>query len=138
MKESCLRLRHIPVLLSISSMCLSGCAYRLLAPNPPSRQTIRLLTSTPQDYSLRVESGNNAGAQAVGSDGRVTLTVPSLPRGCDVYLFNAIKVRSAESALDHKAIQIVRGPDIVKKLSLNDVAKLPQDSEGYRLLRIPN
>jgi hypothetical protein len=58
-----------------------------------------------------------------------------LPRGCDVYFFN-IKVGGAESPFDQKVIQVVQGVDIVKKLSLNDLTKLPIDSEGYRLLRI--
>jgi hypothetical protein len=56
-------------------------------------------------------------------------------RSCNVYFFN-IKVRGAESSFDHKVIQVVQGVDIVKKLSLNDLTKLPIDSEGYRLLRI--
>jgi hypothetical protein len=52
-----------------------------------------------------------------------------------VYFFN-IKVGGPESPFDQKVIQVVRGVDIVKKLSLNDLTKLPIDSEGYRLLRI--
>ena len=123
------------LLATTCSILLTGCiSFALLARNTPSQQAIRLLATAPENYSIRVDSGTSS-TQAVGTDGRVTVSVPSLPRGCDVYFFN-IKVGGAESPFDQKVIQVVQGADIVKKLSLNDLTKLPIDSEGYRLLRI--
>ena len=95
---------------------------------------IRLLATSPENYAIRVDGGT-MGAQAIGTDGRVTLDVPSLSRGCDVYFF-FLKVSSAESAFDHKAIRVYKGIDIINSMSLNDLAKLPNDSDGYRLLRV--
>ena len=128
-------MKKLLLLATTCSILLTGCiSFALLARNTPSQQAIRLLATAPENYSIRVDSGTSS-EQAVGRDGRVTVNVPSLPRGCDVYFFN-IKVGGAERPLDQKVIQVVRGVDIVKKLSLNDLTKLPIDSEGYRLLRI--
>ena len=71
----------------------------------------------------------------VPADGRVTIEVPPLERGCAWYLFGFIKVKD-HSPYDVKAIHVTKGQKVLSKLSLNQVAKLPVDDAGYQLIKI--
>jgi len=88
----------------------------------------------PQQYLVRVALEQPAD-YPVSTDGRVTFTVPSFRHGCDMYLFGMIKVRdgSAESV---RIIELRRGDQAVRKLSLAQIAQLPRDEEGYSVFRI--
>ena len=69
------------------------------------------------------------------ADGRVVVNVPALERGSATYLFGLVKVKES-SPYDVPAIHIRRGEHTIRKLSINDLAKLPVDEQGYRLVRI--
>jgi hypothetical protein len=71
----------------------------------------------------------------VGADGRVVVDVPRLERQHATYLFGVAKV-SESSAYDIPAIDLKKGGRTVRKLSLNDLKKLPADSEGYSLVKL--
>lgn len=67
----------------------------------------------------------------VATDGRVTIDVPQLPRGCAVRLFGVIKVSDSRSE-DVRAIHLLKDGTVVRKFSLTQLCQLPVDSEGYR------
>ena len=125
-------------LCQVGLMALSGCAYRLQVTNKPLQQRLRLAVQSPEYYQVRVAASGNSGAREVSSDGRVTIDIPSLPRGCDVYLFGWIRIAKAESAFDHKVVHIVHASHVVRRLSLNEMEKLEADSEGYRVVKVSN
>jgi hypothetical protein len=70
----------------------------------------------------------------IPADGRLVLDVPRLERGCATYLFDKIKVKDS-SPYDVPAIVLKRAGRTVKRFSLNDIAKLPLDAEGYHLIK---
>lgn len=111
---------------------LSGCVTALRPANQPSQQKLRVEASTPQEYMIRVAEKTD---YTVPADGRVIVDVPHLERGCAMYLFGAVKVKD-HSPYDVPAIHIKRGNHTIRKLSLNDLAKLPVDDEGYRLVKL--
>jgi hypothetical protein len=95
-------------------MLLSGCVY-----NMPSTEKIKVVAESGSQYAIRIE---NHGDTAVPPDGRVELAVPSLPRGCSVYLFGLIKIR--ESSPEYlPAIHVLRDGKVVRKLSLHKLHK---------------
>lgn len=69
----------------------------------------------------------------MAADGRVVFDVPRLPRGCDVYLFGVIKT-SDGSPECNPAIHVLRGDKVLLRLSLQQLAQLPLDAEGYHIL----
>jgi len=71
----------------------------------------------------------------VPADGRVIVDVPRLERGCATYLFGVLKVKDS-SPYDVPAIHLKKHEHAVRRLSLHDLAKLPLDEEGYRLLKV--
>ena len=77
--------------MSVAALLLSGCAYRLPPPVPPSQDRVRIVATDPQQYVLRVETETTAVIQ-VPADDRVTIGVPWHRKSCSVYLFNQIKV----------------------------------------------
>ena len=72
----------------------------------------------------------------VASDGRVTVDVPSLPRSCDVYLFDRIRISRRVKPLTTKSIRLINGGNIEVELSLAAIAKLPSDNSGYHILKL--
>ena len=60
--------------------------------------------------------------------------VPSLPRGCKSYLIG-VKIADAD-AHNVRAIRLERNGRLIRKLSLNDLAKLKVDADGYHILKV--
>ena len=120
---------HLGVLLT-SCVLLSGCINVLHPYNNPSQEKLHLQSSLPQQYTILVADKTE---YPVGADGRVTVDVPRLERGCATYFFGVLKVRDT-SCYDVPAIHVTKGNRILRKLSLNDLAKLPVDDGGYRLV----
>ena len=129
-----LRLLSLASSLSGVTLALAGCAYRLPAPNAPSQPRLRVLAKSPERYLVRVQTADPT-EHLVATDGRVIVDVPTLPRWCSVHLFG-IKVRNGAYPHRTKAIHVVSGDKTARRLSLNDISRLPVDSEGYRLLRL--
>ena len=126
-----LRLVDVAAVL-VLCVVVSGCVYALRPYNQPSREKLRLLSITPSRYHVRVDGKVD---YPVALDGRVDLDVPRLQRGCAVYLFDVIKLRDG-SPYNSPVVCVKRGNRVIRKLSLNELAKLPVDHEGYHLLRI--
>jgi len=77
----------------------------------------------------------NPAKYEVPSSGRLLVTIPSY-HTCGIYLFNVVKVRSENAPFREWGISIIRSGKMVRKLSLQDIADLPTDNDGYHLLRI--
>jgi hypothetical protein len=114
-----------------------GCTTSLRPYNLPSEHSLKILNQTPQNYFVRVEDklSDTKNDYVVGTDGVVQFHVPRLPRGCDIYLFSLIKIDENRPE-DVQAIQLIRDGRVVKKLSLNEVSRLPRNSDGVAQLQI--
>jgi hypothetical protein len=113
---------------------LSGCAYRLPVLNVPSQERLMIIAKSPERYVVRIKASVSADFP-VASDGRVTIHVPPLPRACSIYLFDLIKISEGIEPSKTKSIQLIDGADIVAKLSLTEIAKLPPDVSGYHIVQ---
>ena len=125
------RLLLFTSLLAVSTLTC-GCVYALRPSNQPYLEKLRVQALTPQQYSIRVAEKVD---YPVPSDGRVIVQIPVLDHGCATYLFGVIKVKDS-SPKDVRAIKLERDDHVIKKLSLNDLGKLPIDDEGYRLVKV--
>jgi hypothetical protein len=122
--------RILVTLFVLPLVIVTGCALALRPYNAPSTQKLSLQTQKPTEYAIRVA---DAESFPVPGDGRVSFEVPSLQRGCDAYLFGALKVRDG-SPENIRAIHVIKSGKVVRKLSLAEVGKLPVDAEGYHVL----
>ncbi|HEY1172608.1 MAG TPA: hypothetical protein VGH19_14655 [Verrucomicrobiae bacterium] len=126
-------MRMIPLISALQPLLLlTGCAYALRTGNPPSHQKLSLHTTSPTNYLVRVADTNDF---PVAADGRVTIDVPTLPRGCDTYALGFIKI-SDGSPERIRAIHILKDGKIVRKLSLEKLKQLPVDTEQYHILNL--
>ncbi|MEO7299851.1 MAG: hypothetical protein ABI042_14890 [Verrucomicrobiota bacterium] len=132
-----LRFQRAAYLLALSIIFLfCGCVNSLHPYNTPSDQTLKIVSPTPQQYVLKVNDALNGLSKhyEVGSDGIVNFHVPSLPRGCAVRFLDVIKI--ADHRLeDVQAIELVKDGKSVRKLSLDDIAKLELDPNGIPRLK---
>jgi hypothetical protein len=127
-------MRQSGFVASILVLCatLMGCVHADLPYNEPSQQKPRLDSPTPQAYTVQVADKAEA---PVGTDGRVNVDVPRIGRGHKTYLFGVAKVNE-RFAEDIPAISVKRNGRTVRKLSLNELERLPPDSEGYRFVKV--
>jgi hypothetical protein len=132
-----LRNSAITILLLGLVLTLTGCAYRLPAFAPPSQELVRIVASTPEKYTVQVNTGtvNN---YDVPHDGRIKVGIPPYRPSCGVYLFNAVKVGGYGDPLKNWTVSVNRNGKTLRKLSLQATKKLPTDDAGYRMVRISN
>lgn len=119
----------------LASAVLSSCAYRLPVSNVPSQQRLMIVARSPERYVVRVQASDVA-EFPVATDGRVTVDVPRLPRSCDVYLFDRIRISRGVKPLTAKSLHVIDSGNIAAKLSLAEIAKLPSDASGYHILKL--
>ena len=118
--------------LIVGMLLLSaGCAYRLQVAMVPFQQRLRIVAPAPQQYTVRVESKD----YSVSEEGRVEVKV-GMHRGCSVYLFNRIPIRRVPDPTKEKIISIMNGTAPIQTLSLQDISRLPHDSEGVPQIAI--
>ena len=122
----------LPLAICLLAGCLAlcGCVHVLRPYNRLSEQKVRVQSPNPQQYSVKVA---DEAAVPIPADGRITIQVPRLERGCAVRIFG-VQIKDY-SAYDLPAIRLNRGKRTVRRLSLNDLSKLPVDEQGYRLLK---
>jgi hypothetical protein len=119
--------------LLVGLSCLGACALALLPYNSPSQQRIVVVAPSPQRYSVRVDVEGSSVIQ-VPATGRVLVDIPVLPRACSRYFLG---IKMSEGAPDRrKVIQLLRENRIVRKLSLDDVSRLPTDASGWREVKL--
>jgi hypothetical protein len=117
---------------AILILAVSGCAYRLQAPSPPSTHALRLIANSPEDYSIHVQ-GN---VYPVAGDGTVAFKYPAFRRGCNVYLFDLVPIKSGEDPLKTKTISLTKNGRVLQTFSLSTITKLPEDSSGRHVLSL--
>lgn len=117
---------------SLLAGCLTGCVYALRPSNPTTPQTLQIEAPKPERYAIRVD---DAQPHQVASDGNVSFEVPPLQSGCAVYLCGLVKVADQRSE-DVRAIQVFEGGQVVRRLSLNQISKLPIGPEGSHILKL--
>ena len=65
----------------------------------------------------------------------MAFTVPPFRRGCTTYLFDVIKLSDLRP--EHtRVVEVRREQRVVRKLSLSQIAKLPEDAGGYRIVKV--
>jgi hypothetical protein len=125
----CLGFIGCSLLLAVSA---TGCVYALRPSNPTTRQTLQIQAPKPERYAVRVA---DARVQQVPPSGRVSFEVPPLQSGCAVYLCGLVKVADHQ-AEDVRAIQVLEDGQVVRRLSLNQISKLPSGPEGSSVLKL--
>src|SRR5277367_3288679 len=110
------------VILLCCSALLSGCLIADGPSNKPSQEQLRIQSTTTQEFTVIVADKIT---YPVLADGRVTIDIPPLGRGTARYLLG-VKV-SDSSCDDLPAIQIRNHNGTIRKLSLNQLHKLPLD-----------
>ncbi len=133
----------------VLSFALEGCMYRILW-HDASREKIRVVGNAPElhvvhvdtSYSVRHRSGiqqfDRVTDYQVPADGRVVVGIPAYRPNCDVYLFNWIKLWGGDGPEESWAISVTSGGRTVRRFPVKHVKKLRTDSDGYRLLKLPD
>jgi len=111
-----------------------GCSYALPFPNPPSQERVRVFAVSPERYTLRLTSSRSQDFP-VPPDGRVTLEVPAFRRGCTVH-FLGVKTSDGYDPLKQWTLTVNTAGKTTGGLTLRQVAKLPTDADGFRLLKL--
>ena len=126
--------RALPFLMLLPlAYFASGCVYALHVASRPTAVKLGIHALRPEVYLVRV-AAKEAAEYPIPSDGRVQFVVPSLQNGCDVYLFGVVRKRDA-SPEQVPVIELRHGERLIRRLSLKQVAKLPQDDAGYSIVR---
>ena len=112
----------------------SGCVTALHEASKPAEIKLHVLTGQPQRLTVRVALEPPVD-YPVASDGRVAFTVPRFSHGFDVYVFGFIKTRDG-SAECVRVVEVRRGDRVLRKFSLSQIARLPIDEAGYRIVKI--
>jgi hypothetical protein len=126
--------RRFPLIaIVLVELLLSGCVYALHVSSDPTDVRLKIQAPQPQDYTARVAL-EDLPDNPVAPDGTVSFTVPRFSHGCDVYVFGILKTRDG-SAENVRVVELRRSGQVVRKLSLAQIAKLPVDTAGYRTIK---
>jgi hypothetical protein len=123
---------RVVIAICMLPLVITGCVHALHGYNPPSRQSLQVQARAPERYTVRVDE---AQSYPVPSDGLVSFDVPSLSRGCAVYLFGLVKIADHRSE-DVAAIEVISDGRVVRQLSLSQISKLPTNSESAHVLTL--
>lgn len=110
----------------------TGCVYRRIPPPPPYTYRLKLVTPSPERYSISLVDRQ----LLLDSNGAANFVYSAGAFGCSVYLFDKIPVRYARNTSKVKVISVQSSGEVVRRLSIADLWKLPQDQNGNRLLRV--
>ncbi len=115
----------------------SGCTTVSGPSRCPPPQALHLVASAAGTYAIRVVHLTHKYFDTpVGADGRVQFDVPVYVPHRTKYLFGAIKVHSDTPIEQRKIILVMKDGNPVRNLSAADIAKLPADPYGYRVLKL--
>src|SRR5262249_19525687 len=121
--------------MGIWLLLLTSCAYRLPTFTPPSEDLVRIITTMPEQFTLRVNT-EHVHDYSVPHDGRVKVVIPAYRRACGVYLFDVVKVGGYGDPLKTWRVSIIRNGKTMCSLSLRAVRELATDDAGYRLISV--
>jgi hypothetical protein len=112
----------------------SGCIYSLPPVSPPGEFRLRLVAPAPERYAFHVEFRESK-EYRVPADGRLTIDTPAFRRGCAVSLFGVIPLSHGHDPMSENNIQLSIAGKPVRRFSFHQLANLPKDPEGYRVLK---
>ncbi len=128
-------IRHLSFLKLLLVTLLTGCAYSLQPFSLRTEVRLQLQAARFEGYAIRVTATEPPSDYPFTPDGRVTFTVPPFRRGCTKYLFGVIKIADATPA-NTGIVELCRRQRVVHNLSLSQIAKLPEDAGGYRIVKV--
>ena len=113
-----------------------SCGYGLRTYNPSSTQKLKIVARDPDHFCLRIVMDEERMKDyQTDKDGKVVFEFPTLPRFCDVYLLDLVKIKDADP-YKRKVIQIIKQGSVVKVLSFSQLTSLDKDGDGYFILKI--
>lgn len=120
--------------LLVLPFLVSGCAIAKRVGSPSTEVALRVRTAQPQHYLVRV-AGQQSADYPVAADGLVKFTVPAFAGGCDMYLFDVIKIQDG-SAEKLRVVEVRHEGRVIRRLSLSQIANLMRDEAGYSIVRV--
>lgn len=117
----------------VATVAAAGCSLGLPAYNAPFSEKILVVAPSPDSYSVRIDGSDQADL-VVPADGRLVIDFPVLPRECSTYFLGVkVKDRSVEA---RRLIHFIRGSEVVKKLSVQELRRGAVDASGFHLVRL--
>jgi hypothetical protein len=117
-----------------------GCVTACGPGRHPPPQKLQIVAPSPASYTVQVlpthQYPDEPVATPVPSDGRVQFDVPINTPHCKQYLFGVIRLNPDGRPEAKRRIRVMEGKKTVRKLSVDDISKLPADAEGYHLLKL--
>src|SRR5436190_6849482 len=120
--------------LLVLTILTSGCVTARKG-SSPTELRLRLQTRSPENFRVRVATPSTTNDFVVANDGRVNVHVPAMGPGCSSHLFGVIQVYD-KSPFAWRVVHVLRGDEVIRRLSLKQVARLPQDSHEYHMVKI--
>lgn len=112
-----------------------GCSYVLPLATRPTDVKLRVQTSHPENHIILVTAFEPPSEYPIRSDGTVSFTVPQFRRGCSIYVLDVIKIADGRPER-LRVVEVRNEKRALRRLSLNQLAKLPQDADGYRTIKL--
>ncbi len=116
---------------------VAGCVIVCGPIHTVPKQKLHVMAPAPSIYTIRVAAGGGGRTDTpVPANGRVAFDVPIASRYCTSYLFGILKVTSQTPVEKRHVIRVMRGDKVERKLSAEDISRLPVDSDGYHVLKM--
>jgi hypothetical protein len=107
----------------------SGCANALHPYTSGVPQRIRVDATNPQQFAFRVRKGEE---QKIRDDGTINFKVPRF-HNCSRYVLGMRIYDGTPEKM--KVIELTKNERTIQKLSLERIAELPKDKNGYAILK---
>src|SRR5262249_13040981 len=122
--------------LAVLALTQSGCGTACGPIRSVPSQRLALVSPSPSAYTIRVHPGVGAPIDTpVPQDGTVTFDVPVTSRESVIFCF-CLPVYRGPPRDTLRVIRVMRDDRTVRKLSAQDIGRLPTDADGYAVLTI--
>jgi hypothetical protein len=126
-------LATVAVFVGVAAALLFGTVRAMDKGSPPAQYRIKIGADQPTNCTIRV-TWPHTKEFSFSTSGEAVVDVPALPHGCS-YVCLGIRLCDG-SPYSRKIIQLVRGGQIVRHMSLREVDELPADASGTRRLSL--
>jgi hypothetical protein len=123
----------VAVALALAAAYVFGTALVMSTRSPPVQYRIVVISKQPTNCTIRV-TWPHTNEFHVSSSGEALVDVPALPGGCSQVCLG-IKL-SDGSQYGRKVIELVRDDRVVRRLSLRQMERLPEDASGRRKISL--